>query len=81
MLANAKMTDEYLTKLVNRTASVYLVNGIKLQGRVIEFDDLSVKLSIKSSDSADDTDDDVQEQLVFRHAVSTVLPVRRKNPQ
>lgn len=44
--------------------AVYLVNGIKLQGHVESFDQFVVLL--KNSVS----------QMVYKHAISTVVPVR-----
>lgn len=47
--------------------SIYLVNGIKLQGQVEAFDQFVVLL--KNSIS----------QLVYKHAISTVVPARPVN--
>ena len=44
--------------------SIYLVNGLKLQGQVESFDQFVVLL--KNSVS----------QMVFKHAISTVVPAR-----
>ena len=44
--------------------SIYLVNGIKLQGQVESFDQFAVLL--KNSIS----------QMVYKHAISTVVPAR-----
>lgn len=44
--------------------SIYLVNGIKLQGQVESFDQFVVLL--KSSVN----------QMVYKHAISTVVPAR-----
>jgi len=44
--------------------SIYLVNGIKLQGQVESFDQFAVLL--KNSIS----------QMVYKHAISTVVPSR-----
>ena len=44
--------------------SIYLVNGIKLQGQVDSFDQFVVLL--KNSVN----------QMVYKHAISTVVPVR-----
>ena len=44
--------------------SVYLVNGIKLQGQVDSFDQFVVLL--KNSVS----------QMVYKHAISTIVPAR-----
>ncbi len=44
--------------------SIYLVNGIKLQGQVESFDQFVVML--KNSVS----------QMIYKHAISTVVPAR-----
>jgi host factor-I protein len=51
--------------------SIYLVNGIKLQGQVESFDQFVVLL--KNSVS----------QMVYKHAISTIVPARniRITPQ
>jgi len=47
--------------------SIYLVNGIKLQGQIDSFDQFVVLL--KNSVS----------QMVYKHAISTVVPARNVN--
>ncbi len=47
--------------------SIYLVNGIKLQGQVESFDQFVILL--KNSVS----------QMVYKHAISTVVPGRNVN--
>jgi len=44
--------------------SIYLVNGIKLQGRIDAFD---AYIIILKSDST---------QMIYKHAVSTIVPIR-----
>jgi host factor-I protein len=46
--------------------SIYLVNGIKLQGQVDSFDQFVVLLKLKNSVN----------QMVYKHAISTVVPSR-----
>lgn len=46
--------------------TVYLVNGVKLQGLVTKFDSFSLLLKR-----------DNQTQLVYKHAVSTIMPTVR----
>lgn len=47
--------------------AIYLVNGIKLQGQVESFDQFVVLL--KNSVS----------QMIYKHAISTVVPARNVN--
>lgn len=44
--------------------SVYLVNGIKLQGRIESFDQYVIMLRNNAS------------QMIYKHAISTIVPVR-----
>ncbi len=48
------------------TVTIYLINGAKLSGRIKSFDKFSVLL-----------ESGAQEQLVFKHAISTILHARR----
>ncbi len=43
--------------------TVFLVNGVKLHGQISEIDDASVVLSRAE-----------HSQLVYRHAISTIMP-------
>lgn len=48
------------------TVTIYLMNGAKLSGRIKSFDKFSVLL-----------ESGAQEQLIFKHAISTILHARR----
>lgn len=48
------------------TVTIYLVNGAKLLGRIKSFDKFSLILETGA-----------QEQLIFKHAISTISQVRR----
>lgn len=60
------LQDPYLNALRKEgtPVSVYLVNGIKLQGKIESFDQFVVLLSNSVS------------QMVYKHAISTVVPER-----
>lgn len=64
------MQDIFLAELVKTGAptTVFLVNGVKLQGVVVGFDTFSLVLRR-----------DGHSQLVYKHAISTVLPVTPVN--
>ena len=49
--------------------TIYLVSGVKLAGRIKSFDKYSLILETSS-----------QEQLIFKHAVSTVVTARPHPP-
>ena len=56
---------DFLTKLKNSETSVtvFLVNGVKLQGIITWFDSVSILLRR-----------DGHTQLIYKHAVSTIMP-------
>lgn len=57
--------DVFLNKVRkdNVPVTIFLVNGVKLQGSVSAFDNFCVTLRR-----------DKQDQLVYKHAISTVMP-------
>jgi len=66
MTKGQSLQDPFLNVLRKEKipVSIYLVNGIKLQGQVESFDQFAVLL--KNSVS----------QMVYKHAISTVVPAR-----
>ena len=60
------LQDSYLNTLRKERipVSVYLVNGIKLQGQIESFDQFVIVLRNAVS------------QMVYKHAISTVVPAR-----
>lgn len=66
MSRGQSLQDPFLNALRKERVpvSIYLVNGIKLQGQIESFDQFVVLL--KNSVS----------QMVYKHAISTVVPVR-----
>jgi host factor-I protein len=60
------LQDPYLNALRKERipVSIYLVNGIKLQGQIESFDNFVVLLKNTIS------------QMVYKHAISTVVPSR-----
>ena len=64
MLPQRSLQDIFLAALIREQilVSIFLVNGIKLHGTIVEFDDQIVML--KSAVT----------QMVYKHAVSTVVP-------
>ncbi len=72
MAKGQTLQDPFLNALRKEhvPVSIYLVNGIKLQGQVESFDQFVVLL--KNSVS----------QMVYKHAISTIVPARNvKTPQ
>ena len=60
------LQDSYLNTLRKERVpvSIYLVNGIKLQGQIESFDQFVIVLRNAVS------------QMVYKHAISTVVPTR-----
>jgi host factor-I protein len=63
------LQDPFLNSLrkENVPVSIYLVNGIKLQGQIDSFDQFVILL--KNSVN----------QMVYKHAISTIVPARNVN--
>ena len=66
MSRGASLQDPFLNILrkENVPVSIYLVNGIKLQGHVESFDQYVVMLKNTIT------------QMVYKHAISTIVPSR-----
>ena len=54
----------FLTDMQDRLVTVYLVNGIRLVGKVRQFDSYTLLLQ----------DTDGRDSLIFKHAISTIIP-------
>lgn len=65
MTADKEVENNFLTKLKDNETSVtvFLVNGVKLQGIITWFDDATILLRR-----------DGHTQLIYKHAVSTIMP-------
>lgn len=48
--------------------TIYLTNGVPLQGKVISFDSFTVLIEI-----------DKKQNLIYKHAISTIVPSRAIN--
>ncbi|MBD3652865.1 MAG: RNA chaperone Hfq [Kangiella sp.] len=66
MSKGQSLQDPFLNALRREKVpvSIYLVNGIKLQGQIESFDQFVILLKNTVS------------QMVYKHAVSTVVPIR-----
>ena len=66
MAKNQSLQDPFLNALRKERVpvSIYLVNGIKLQGTIDSFDQFVVLLR------------NTVNQMVYKHAISTVVPAR-----
>ena len=63
------LQDEFLNQLRKEhvSVSIYLMNVIKLQGNIESFDQYAILLKNTVS------------QLVYKHAISTIVPMRNVN--
>ena len=63
------LQDDFLNQLRKEhvPVSIYLMNGIKLQGNIESFDQYAILLKNTVS------------QLVYKHAISTIVPIRNVN--
>jgi len=63
------LQDDFLNQLRKEhvSVSIYLMNGIKLQGNIESFDQYAILLKNTVS------------QLVYKHAISTIVPMRNVN--
>jgi host factor-I protein len=66
--AQQNIQDSFLNtaRKERHNITVYLVSGVKLTGRIRSFDKYSVVLETSN-----------QEQLIFKHAISTVVMARQ----
>jgi host factor-I protein len=66
MSKGQSLQDPFLNTLRREKVpvSIYLVNGIKLQGHIDSFDQFSIMLKNAVS------------QMVYKHAISTIVPAR-----
>ena len=66
MSKNTNLQDSFLTQIIkdNISVSIYLLNGIKLQGQIKSFDQYVIVLSGATP------------QLIYKHSVSTVVPAQ-----
>jgi host factor-I protein len=71
MAKGQSLQDPFLNALRRERipVSIYLVNGIKLQGKIQSFDQFVILL------------ENTVNQMVYKHAISTVVPARPINFQ
>ncbi|MFO1431786.1 MAG: RNA chaperone Hfq [Candidatus Competibacteraceae bacterium] len=59
-----ELQNAFLTEMLDKMVTIYLVSGIKLTGKVRQFDQFTLQL-----EGADGL-----ESLIFKHAISTLIP-------
>ena len=72
MKGTVNLQDTFLNQArkENMLTTVFLVNGYQIKGVIRSFDNFTVLLEV-----------DGKQQLVYKHAVSTVIPMRNINLQ
>ncbi len=72
MKATINLQDTFLNQArkENMLTTVFLVNGYQIKGVIRSFDNFTVLLEV-----------DGKQQLVYKHAVSTIIPMRNINLQ
>lgn len=70
MKTNINLQDTFLNQARkdNLLTTVFLVNGYQIKGTVRSFDSFTILLEVEG-----------KQQLVYKHAVSTIIPVRNIN--
>ncbi len=60
------LQDNFLNKVIeeNISVSIYLLNGIKLQGNIHSFDQFVIVLNGQAP------------QLIYKHSISTIVPIQ-----
>lgn len=68
MAKQQALQEAFLTAMQNDSTpvSVYLVNGIKLQGKVDSFDQFAVFLKSNVV------------QMIYKHAIATIIPTQQE---
>ena len=68
--AKLDIQDMFLSHLCKQkgASTIFLINGVKLQGVVTAYDDTSLLLRREA-----------HEQLVYKHAISTIMPHGKVN--
>jgi|TARA_B110000003_G_scaffold276215_1_gene321545 host factor-I protein len=63
------LQDQFLNELIKDkiSVSIYLLNGIKLQGQIESFDQLVIILNGNAP------------QLIYKHSISTIVPSQKIN--
>ena len=64
------LQDAFLNQVrkENMLMTVFLINGYQIKGVVRSFDNFTIMLEVEG-----------KQQLVYKHAVSTIIPVRNVN--
>lgn len=72
MASETTLQERFLQTLVsgNTPVTLFLANGVKLQGHILSFDNFALLLNR-----------DKQVQLVYKHAIATIVPTGGKHEE
>ena len=72
MKGTVNLQDTFLNQArkENMLTTIFLVNGYQIKGVIRSFDNFTVLLEVEG-----------KQQLVYKHAVSTIIPMRNINLQ
>lgn len=64
------LQDAFLNQLrkENIAATIFLINGYQIKGNIRSFDNFTILLDVEG-----------KQQMVYKHAVSTIIPFRTVN--
>ncbi len=64
------LQDNFLNQIrkENMLSTIFLVNGYQIKGNIRSFDNFTILLDV-----------DGKQQLIYKHAVSTIIPFRNVN--
>ena len=70
MKSTLNLQDNFLNQIrkENTPTTVFLVNGYQIKGSIRSFDNFTILLDV-----------DGKQQMVYKHAVSTIIPFRNVN--
>lgn len=70
MYVSTALQEELLDEIINdkNPVTVFLMNGFQIRGMVVDHDDAIVAMEVET-----------KQQIVFKHAISTIIPMRPLN--
>ena len=72
--ANHNLQDLFLNEMrkSGATVQIYLTNGYQVRGKVKGFDNFTVVVEGRGKEK----EEGIREQLVYKHAISTITPMK-----
>ena len=71
MLYSFPLEPDFINKAINgKAVSIFLINGIRLEGKICTYDDEVIILESKGVD-----------QLIYKHAIASIIPFTTARPE